>query len=70
MLLNGMKFWIARDEDGLLYLYMKKPYLITHTHYFDNEYLIGEIDKDLFPEVTFKNSPKEVELKLVKEEEI
>lgn len=59
-----MKLWIARDEDGLLYLYMKKPYLTTH--YFDTKYLIGEIDKGLFPEVTWKNSPKEVELKLVK----
>ena len=60
-----MKFWVARDDDGLLYLYMKKPYLITHTYYFDTEYLIGEIDKDLFPEVTFENSPQEVELKLI-----
>lgn len=58
-----MKLWIARDEDGLIYLYMKKPYLITH--YFDTEYLIGEIDKDLFSEITFENSPQEVELKLI-----
>ena len=58
-----MKLWIARDKDGLIYLYMKRPYLITH--YFDNKYLIGEIYKDSFPEVTFENSPQEVELKLV-----
>ena len=59
-----MKLWIARDEDGLIYLYMKKPTLITH--YFDTKYLIGEIDEVLFPEVTFENSPQRVELKLVK----
>lgn len=58
-----MKIWIARDEDGLLYLYMKKPHL--YAHYFDIKYLIGEIDKNLFPEVTFENSPQEVEVKLV-----
>ena len=60
-----MRLWVARDEDGLIYLYIKKPYLVNH--YFDTKYLIGEIDKDLFPEVTFKNSPQEVELKLVGE---
>lgn len=58
-----MKLWIARDEDGFIYLYMKKPALITH--YFDSKYLIGEIDKSLFPEITFENSPQEVELKLI-----
>lgn len=58
-----MKLWIARDEDGLIYLYMKKPYL--NVRYFDTKYLIGEIDKDIFPEVTFENSPQEVELTLL-----
>lgn len=58
-----MKLWIARDKDGLIYLYMKKPVLITH--YFDVKYLIGEVNKTSFPEVTFENSPQEVELKLV-----
>ena len=62
---NNMKLWIARDEDSLIYLYMKKPVLITH--YFDTKYLIGEIDKNLFPEVTFENSPQRVEVKLIKD---
>lgn len=65
-----MKLWIARDKDGLIYLYMKKPTLITRyliTRYFDTKYLIGEIDETSFPEVTFENSPQRVELKLVKE---
>ena len=59
-----MKLWIARDKDGLMYLYMKKPVLIMH--YFDAKYLIGEVNKTSFPEVTFENSPQEVELKLVR----
>ena len=60
-----MELWIARDKDGLIYLYMKKPTLITH--YFDTKYLIGEIDETSFPEITFENSPQKVELKLVNE---
>lgn len=31
--------WIARDKDGLIYLYMKKPSL--NTYYFDSKHLIG-----------------------------
>ena len=58
-----MKLWIARDADFLLYLYSKEPTLINN--YFDSKYLIGEIDKTSFPEVTFENSPQEVELKLI-----
>ena len=42
---------------------MKKPTLTTH--FFDTKYLIGEIEKTLFSEVTFENSPRLVELKLV-----
>ena len=63
-----MKLWIARDKDGLIYLYMKKPTLILH--YFDTKYLIGEIDETSFPEVTFENSPQQVEIKLIKERKV
>lgn len=60
-----MKLWIARDKDGLIYLYIKKPTLISH--YFDTKYLIGGIDGTSFPEVTFDNSPQMAEVKLIKE---
>lgn len=64
-----MKLWIARDFDGFLNLYVNKPSLDSN----DNMYYIDSdmeddylnIDKSLFPEVTFENSPMEVELKLV-----
>lgn len=36
--------------------------------YMEDDYL--KIDKNLFPEVTFVNSPQEVELKLVKENKL
>ena len=66
-----MKLWIARDFDGDLNLYVKKPLL----HYIDQIYYtivsdMGDdylnIDKDLFPEVTFENSPQQVEINLIK----
>lgn len=62
-----MKLWIARNEDGILFLYESKPYLDMDNEWDsdDNDYLV--IYESQFPEVTFENSPQEVELKLVKE---
>jgi hypothetical protein len=61
-----MKLWIARDKDGGLFLYSKEPTL--YGDYYDSPIgtLFGELDNYIFPEVTFENSPQEVELKLVK----
>ena len=64
-----MELWIARDFDGYLNLYVNKPSLDSN----DNMYYVMEddylnIDKELFPEVTFENSPQKIEIKLVKEE--
>ena len=61
-----MRLWIARDKDGLLYLYDHTPekrgeYFQTYAGYEDMP-----LDERMFPEVTFENSPQEVELKLVK----
>lgn len=61
-----MELWIARDLDGTLFLYDKKPIkgirrfnvrLFTHAY---------RISSRNFPEVTFENSPQEIELKLKK----
>jgi hypothetical protein len=64
-----MKLWIARDESGDLALYYLKPELndldvlaFYQPQKFGVEY---PICNDLFPEVTFENSPQQVELKLV-----
>lgn len=60
-----MKLWIARDKDGYLYLYDKKP--IQEKDYFDSN-TEGKyntlLHSSYFFEVTFENSPQEVELKL------
>ena len=68
-----MKLWIARDENNELWIFDKKPILVPK----DENYNYGffDLSKDgewnnklnssLFPEVTFENSPKQVELKLI-----
>ena len=62
-----MKLWIARDENGCLYLYDNPPRL--ENSYFSPQrgYDSFLLDSELFPEVTFHNSPQEVQLKLMEE---
>ena len=67
-----MKLWIARDKSDELSLYYLKPELnnlddlaFYQPQKFGMEY---PICSDLFPEVTFENSPQQVEIKLVKNE--
>ena len=61
-----MKLWIARDQNGDLFLYPIKPdRYVTENYVFFNDDDWWNIDSDLFPEVTFENSPMEVELKLI-----
>ena len=64
-----MKLWIARSEAGYLTLFKKKPHkevsmMSMKTYWNDGAYSYI-IDSYLFPEVTFENSPREVELKLI-----
>ena len=63
-----MKLWIARDKDGMLFLYKDEPKLAySNAHYFDVVNSEGYVlPIGLYPEVTFENSPQEAELKLVK----
>ena len=72
--------WIAREKNGELLLYAERP--IHNFHTYENTYdlnyinargfccglYIGKLDNSLFPEVTFENSPQEVELKLKQNE--
>lgn len=61
-----MKLWIARDSNNSLFLHDEKPELekLYGYWYSDNSY---QLDRDEFPEVTFENSPQEVELNSIKE---
>ena len=62
-----MKFWIARDMNKDLALYTVKPTLY-YDNYYEGTYNSEKIDlnKNMFPEVTFDNSPQMVEVKLIK----
>lgn len=61
-----MELWIARDNDGELFLYQNKPtkgdYRFVCGYAYD-DYI--ELDRDKFPEVTFENSPQKVKIELL-----
>lgn len=62
-----MKLWIARDKCGDLGLYGSRPTLSVTATTWNKVYCsFISINSGLFPEVTFENSPKEIEFKLVK----
>ena len=64
-----MRLWAARDEDGGLFLYNYEPCKnkisgrftcsIKPNGEWSEEY---ELNSHLFPEITFENSPQEVEI--------
>ena len=64
-----MKLWIARDEDNTLWLHQYKPSVRSHPRliykWWYQEGDDWEMSEELFPEVTFENSPMEVEVKLI-----
>lgn len=63
-----MKLWIARNDGGTLEVHQRKPFIskVTGNSVWVNGGFVGFIFNDLFSEVTFENSPQEVEIKLVK----
>ena len=66
---NGiMKLWIARDEDRTLCVYNNKPTLSKEVNGLwvcDKFTTVNTLSSDYFPEVTFENSPRQIELKLI-----
>lgn len=54
------KVWIARDKDGSLWLYSKEPERNDSIFWNDDEYL--EIDKNSHSEITWENSPQQIEI--------
>ncbi len=61
-----MKLWIARNNDNTLVVFQSKP-ILNDNHEWDE--ILNEdcmfIPEYLYTEVTFENSPQEVELKIV-----
>lgn len=67
--MEGMKLWIARDKNtNEIWLYSSRPF-IDGEQYKPNlekeNCRCVELPMEWFLEVTFENSPQEVELKLV-----
>lgn len=65
-----MKLWLARNKDGSLNLFYAKPHLVDGFFAVIYNHSYGyciELGCDVFPEVTFENSPREAEIKLVDE---
>lgn len=62
-------FYVARDLDRTLCLYDAKPVRREALEMFVPQigYESLVIEEDMFPEVTWENSPQEIEFKLVKE---
>ena len=58
-----MKMWLCRDKDDTLWLAFDKPEKNGLSWWFHEGQCMDTQD---FPEVTFENSPMEVELKLKK----
>ena len=59
-----MKMYVARDKNGDVYLHRDYPPLLAEGVFHSANWII--LDKEDFPEVTFENSPMEVELVLKK----
>lgn len=65
-----MKIWIARQKWGGLFLFGVRPYKDEDENWGEEEWkspisgLSFRIDDEAFPEITFENSPQQVELKL------
>lgn len=68
---RGLSVWIARDKDGEISIYNNKPWKRENEPYhngeFDSDDYYINIDKELYPEITWENSPKEFKLKTMEE---
>ena len=60
-----MKLWIARDLSEELILYKEQPSYNNKLKMWIGGLPVGKLRGNSFPEVTFENSPQEVELKLI-----
>lgn len=56
--------WLARDDDGSLYAYNKKPESNGYTFAVESPAFFGTLNFNLFPQITFENSPVDMEEEL------
>lgn len=59
--------WIARDKSGAVYLYELRPEqgssMFLDVNGNNGTIYLGE--KEIYPELTWENSPKQVEIKII-----
>lgn len=60
--MKPLKLWVTRDKDGMLLIHFYEP-IMDGREWTSLDYRV--INEDMFPGVTFENSPQEIELKLV-----
>lgn len=63
-----MKLWIARNIDNTLVLFQSKPIINNNVEWdetLNEDYMF--IPEYFYPEVTFENSPQQIEIKLINE---
>lgn len=60
--------WIARDRNGILQISDMRMMKGKNEFFPSSQSQVMYLNEDLFPEVTFENSPQEVELKLKQNE--
>ena len=68
-----MRLWIARNKDGSLTLFENEPYYNDIDGFWYDVYEIpiaDDLQSTLFSEITFGNSPQEIELKFMNEKEV
>lgn len=67
--MDHFTLWISRDRSGFICLWLKKPIKNEGAGWFYTEArlldIVGDLPQSAFPELTFENSPREVELKLI-----
>lgn len=70
IIIQYFTMWIARDDYGL-WLFVNKPTkaIVNGDKYFiKRDNIRYSIDSNLFPEITFENSPKKVKFELVEKD--
>lgn len=66
-----IKGYIARDKDNLLCLYETEPYLDEKFGCFVDKFesYFLSLNEQLFPDITYENSPKEVKITITVEKD-
>ena len=68
--MKTLKAWVARDKDGMIYLYTAKPQKMSDSWY-AQEVGYVKLDDSLFPEVQWSDEePKEIKLSIMEKSKI